>query len=96
MFLIGIIGIIILLCMWVGWMWRVAIPWLILAVIVTSCLGFVIDHWIISIIVVVVALMAYGAYDDYKEKHKTPEQLADEQRMKNAEDALNSLDDINK
>lgn len=96
MFLIGIFGIIILLCMWVGWMWRVAIPWLVLAVIVTTCLGFIIDHWIISIILVVVALMAYGAYDDYKEKHKTPEQLADEQRMKNAEDALKGLDEINK
>lgn len=82
--------------MWVGWMWRVAIPWLVLAVIVTTCLGFIIDHWIISIILVVVALMAYGAYADYKEKHKTPEQLADEQRMKNAEDALKGLDEINK
>ncbi|TGE72663.1 hypothetical protein [Weissella confusa] len=95
MIIFGIIGFVLLFWFALVGLWKL-IPWLILAVVVTSCLGFVIDHWIISIIIVVAALMAYGAYNDYKKKHKTPEQLADEQRMKNAEDALKSLDDMHK
>ena len=95
MIIFGIIGFVLLFWFALVGLWKL-IPWLILAVVVTSCLGFVIDHWIISIIIVVASLMAYGADNDYKKKHKTPEQLADEQRMKNAEDALKSLDDMHK
>lgn len=68
MFLIGIVGIILLLWYFMGWMWQVAIPWLIVAVIVTSTIGWITYHWVIVLIMVVVGFGAYGAYLEYQEK----------------------------
>lgn len=68
MFLIGIVGIILLLWYFMGWMWQVAIPWLIVAVIVTSTIGWITDHWVIVLILVIVGFGAYGAYLEAQEK----------------------------
>lgn len=68
MFLIGIVGIILLLWYFMGWMWQVAIPWLIVAVIVTSSIGWITDHWVIVLILVIVGFGAYGAYLEVQEK----------------------------
>lgn len=68
MFIIGIVGIILLLWYFMGWMWQVAIPWLIVAVIVTSTIGWITDHWVIVLILVIVGFGAYGAYLEVQEK----------------------------
>lgn len=68
MFLIGIVGIILLLWYFMGWMWQVAIPWLIVAVIVTSTIGWITDHWVLVLIMVIVGFGAYGAYLEAQEK----------------------------
>ena len=60
MFLIGIIGIIMLLGMFTGWMWRVAIPWLILLALIAVVLSFVTEHIgvvLLSILFVVICII---------------------------------------
>ena len=61
MFLIGIIGIIILIWFGLVGLWKL-IPWLILAVIVTSILDFILEHVILSAVafLVIVVLMVLG------------------------------------
>ena len=71
MFIIGVVGILMLLWYFMGWMWQVAIPWLIVAVIVTSTIGWITDHWVIVLILVIVGFGVYGAYlEDQKKKTK--------------------------
>lgn len=95
MIIFAIIGVVMIFWFILEGMVRL-IPWLILAVIVTTCLGFIIEHWIISIILLVVAFLIVGVSANYKDTHKTPQQLADEAQMKEAEDLLKSLDDMHK
>lgn len=61
MFLIGIIGIIMLIWFGLVGLWKL-IPWLILAVIVTSTLGFILEHVILSAVAffIIVGLMVLG------------------------------------
>lgn len=47
------------------------LPWLLLAVFVLSILDFVIDHWIISIIIIIGALSIFGMTIDTEEDGKT-------------------------
>lgn len=71
MFIIGIIGILMLLWYLNIWLWTKFLPWLILAVIVTSTIGWITDHWVIVLILVIVGFGVYGAYlEDQKKKTK--------------------------
>lgn len=69
MFLIGIFGIIALIYMAVRGLWSL-IPWLILAVIVTSTIGFVLDHLVLVALVVVALVFFYivGSREKKKEQ----------------------------
>lgn len=69
MFIIGIIGILMLLWYLNIWLWTKFLPWLIVAVIVTSTIGWITDHWVIVLILVIVGFVFYGAYlEDKKRK----------------------------
>lgn len=68
MFIIGIVGILLLLWYLNIWLWTKFLPWLIVAVIVTSTVGWITDHWVIVLILVVVGFGAYGAYLESQEK----------------------------
>lgn len=68
MFLIGIFGLILVFFYILGWIWRVAIPWLIVAVIVTTFLGLIIHHWIIAIILLLAGCAAFATWDDKRTK----------------------------
>lgn len=71
MFIIGIIGILMLLWYLNIWLWTKFLPWLIVAVIVTSTIGWITDHWVIVLILVIVGFGVYGAYlEDQKKKTK--------------------------
>lgn len=71
MFLIGIFGIIVLIYMAVRGMWSL-IPWLILAVIGISAIGFVLDHFLLVAFVVAALLFFYliGSREERKEKER--------------------------
>lgn len=83
MFLIGIFGIIVLIYMVIRGLWSL-IPWLILAVLVTSTLGFIIDHWIISIII---AFFLFGIWGMYLEKQ---EKKAENTKTEESFDEINN------
>ncbi|CDX64446.1 Protein of unknown function [Leuconostoc citreum] len=69
MFIIGIIGIIMLFWFALVGLWKL-IPWLILAVIVTSTIGFVLDHLVLVALVVVALVFFYivGSREKKKEQ----------------------------
>lgn len=93
MFLIGIFGIIVLIYMAVRGLWNL-IPWLILAVIVTTTIGFIIDHWIISLIIAFFAFAGFGYYLEKKElKEKVNEK---DQNTQLSEQLLEEVDESHK
>lgn len=93
MFLIGIFGIIALIYMAVKGLWSL-IPWLILAVIVTSAIGFVLDHWVVSLII---AFFAFAAFGYYLEKKETKEKVIEKDlNMLRSEQLLKEVDEIRK
>ena len=69
MFLIGMVGLVILFWFALVGLWKL-IPWLVLAVIVTSIIGLVLDHpiWVISIIGALVFFYIIGKHEEKKEK----------------------------
>lgn len=93
MFLIGIFGIIVLIYMAVRGLWNL-IPWLILAVIVTTTIGFIIDHWIISLIIAFFAFAGFGYFLEKKElKEKVNEK---DQNTQLSEQLLEEVDESHK
>lgn len=71
MFLIGIFGIIAIIYMAVKGLWSL-IPWLILAVIVTSVIGFILDHFVLVAFVAAALVFFYfvGSREERKEKDR--------------------------
>lgn len=69
MFIIGIIGIIMLFWFALIGLWKL-IPWMILAVIVTSIISLFLDHfvWVIVIIGALVFFYIVGSQSDKKEQ----------------------------
>ncbi|MCM6833766.1 hypothetical protein NE282_07695 [Leuconostoc mesenteroides] len=59
MIIFGLIGIILLFWFSLVGLWKL-IPWLVLAVIITSTLGFIIDHFIFFIVVVIALIVMYA------------------------------------
>ena len=68
MFLIGIVGIIILIWFGLVGLWKL-IPWLVLAVIVTSIISLFLDHFIWVLVIFGLLAMFYFI-GDYQEKNK--------------------------
>lgn len=93
MFLIGVVGIIILIWMAVQGLWKL-IPWLIVAVVVTSIIGFVLEHLlIIGIIFSVLAFfLLIGLNEERKEKKQKniDQKLSQEKETDIVEDSLES------
>lgn len=58
MFLIGLVGLVVLFYMALVGLWKL-IPWLVLAVIVTSILGFVLEHVILAVVIFTIALVGF-------------------------------------
>ncbi|MCT3038567.1 hypothetical protein EFS27_04560 [Leuconostoc mesenteroides] len=56
MIIFGLIGIILLFWFALEGLWKL-IPWLVLAVIVTSTIGFISDHFIFFIVVIALIVM---------------------------------------
>lgn len=71
MFIIGIFGLVMLFWFTLVGLWKL-IPWLILAVIVTSIIGLFLDHfvWVIAIIGALVFFYIVGSREEKKE-HKS-------------------------
>lgn len=69
MFIIGIFGLVMLFWFALVGLWKL-IPWLILAVIVTSIIGLFLDHfvWVIAIIGALVFFYIVGSQADKKEQ----------------------------
>lgn len=86
MFIIGIIGIILLGWWGLQFFYGHVLPWLFVVAVFLTCLGFMLDHPIISILIAVIAFVSWGAYLNYKESHKTEEQKADDRLMKKLDD----------
>lgn len=59
MIIFGVIGIVLLLWFALVGLWKL-IPWLVLAVIVTSTIGFITDHFIFFIVVVIALIVMYA------------------------------------
>lgn len=57
MFLIGLVGLVVLFYMALVGLWKL-IPWLVLAVIVTSILGFILEHVILAVVVFIILVVA--------------------------------------
>lgn len=89
MLIIGIIGIILLAWWGLQFFYGHVLPWLFIVSVFLTCLGFILDHPFISILLAVIAFLCWGAYLNYKETHKTEEQKANESLMK-------KLDEISK
>ncbi len=58
MIIFGIVGLIMLFWFALVGLWKL-IPWLILAVIITSTLGFIIDHVLLGLLIFVIAVIMY-------------------------------------
>ena len=69
MFLIGIVGLIMLFWFALVGLWKL-IPWLILAVIITSIISLVLDHFVWVVIIVGALLFFYviGSREEKKEQ----------------------------
>ena len=69
MFIIGIFGLVMLFWFTLVGLWKL-IPWLILAVIVTSIISLFLDHfvWVIAIIGALVFFYIVGSQADKKEQ----------------------------
>ncbi|MGL5886594.1 MAG: hypothetical protein ACRCY1_00775 [Leuconostoc suionicum] len=69
MFLIGIVGLIMLFWFALVGLWKL-IPWLILAVIITSIIGLFLDHfvWVAIIIGALAFFYTIGSHQEKKEK----------------------------
>lgn len=69
MFIIGIFGLVMLFWFALVGLWKL-IPWLILAVIVTSIISLFLDHfvWVIAIIGALVFFYIVGSQADKKEQ----------------------------
>lgn len=69
MFLIGIVGLIMLFWFALVGLWKL-IPWLILAVVVTSIISLFLDHfvWVAIIIGALAFFYVVGSREDKKEK----------------------------
>lgn len=93
MFLIGIFGIVVLIYMVIRGLWSL-IPWLILAVVITSAIGFVLDHWVVSLII---AFFSFAAFGYYLEKKETKEKVIEKDpNMLRSEQLLKEVDEIRK
>lgn len=57
MFLIGLVGLVVLFYMALVGLWKL-IPWLVLAVIVTSILGFILEHVILAVVILIILVVA--------------------------------------
>ena len=70
------------------------IPWLILAVVITSAIGFVLDHWVVSLII---AFFSFAAFGYYLEKKETKEKVIEKDpNMLRSEQLLKEVDEIRK
>lgn len=58
MIIFGLIGIIFIFWFALEGLWKL-IPWLVLLVIITSTLGFIIDHFVFFIIAVISLIVMY-------------------------------------
>lgn len=69
MFLIGIVGLIMLFWFALVGLWKL-IPWLVLAVVVTSIISLFLDHfvWVAIIIGALAFFYVVGSQEDKKEK----------------------------
>lgn len=69
MFLIGIVGLIMLFWFALVGLWKL-IPWLILAVIVTSIISLVLDHfvWVVIVIGAFIFFYIVGSREEKKEQ----------------------------
>ncbi|WP_273730585.1 hypothetical protein [Leuconostoc mesenteroides] len=70
MFLIGIVGLIMLFWFALVGLWKL-IPWLILAVIVTSIISLVLDHfvWVVIVIGALIFFYIVGSREEKKEQN---------------------------
>ena len=59
MIIFGLIGIILLFWFALEGLWKL-IPWLVLAVIVTSTIGFITDQFIFFVVVVIALIVMYA------------------------------------
>ncbi|WP_273721772.1 hypothetical protein [Leuconostoc mesenteroides] len=59
MIIFGVIGIVLLLWFALVGLWKL-MPWLVLAVIVTSTIGLIMDHFIFFIVVVIALIVMYA------------------------------------
>lgn len=65
MFIIGIFGILLLIWWGIVWTWKM-IPYLFVIWVFVMVLGFVLDNWIILLLIGGLLLLAYGIYLEIK------------------------------
>lgn len=68
MIIFGIIGFILLFWFILEGLWKL-IPWLIILVVITTCLGFVTTHWILSLVIGFLAFGFWGMWLNWKDEH---------------------------
>ncbi|MBU7451535.1 hypothetical protein [Leuconostoc citreum] len=89
MFIIGLFGICLLVWYFLQFMWGKVIPALIFIVPFLMILGTIIDHPFWTLLLAVVAFVAWGMYLAYRDEHPTAkmQQQAIKDQEKAAEDA---------
>lgn len=78
-------GICLLLWWFLQFIWGKVIPALIFILPVTYTLGFVLDHPFWTLLIAIVAFLAWGAYLNYRKEHPTAKMQ--EQAIKDQEKA---------
>lgn len=69
MIIFGIIGFILLFWFALEGLWKL-IPWLVILVVITTCLGFITTHWVISIVIGFLAFGFWGMWLVWKDEHQ--------------------------
>lgn len=69
MIIFGIIGFVLLFWFALVGLWKL-IPWLIILVMITTFLGFVIEHLILSLVIGFLAFGFWGMWLNWKDENK--------------------------
>lgn len=68
MIIFGIIGFVLLFWFILEGLWKL-IPWLIILVVITTCLGFITEHLILSLVFAFFAFGFWGMYLNLRDEH---------------------------
>lgn len=68
MIIFGIIGFILLFWFALEGLWKL-IPWLVILVVITTCLGFIAEHLILSLVIAFFAFGFWGMWLNWKDEH---------------------------